>query len=474
MASSLKLMVSSSIFPQLTTQPPRVLSRHERPEVLSYELLGASQVKSDLSQHNLSPAKAQEIICRFFIEQVKQDSPESVLQSFKDLFIKPTVKINSTPRQALEQIAVLGQKETFVHTLKRSIYILVNNWNVTRNSHCIHELVQLLSQDIAPQKTDSLTFKRFRLWRNHFVNSQDYEDLKIFVSKSDKREKPHWSKRYSSYRLVSQAIDSKKLPEQREAARTRYLQLKEQFKFELAMYTARTPSATSQPYASPNPTALGDEVLQLIETILLHRAPSNYASWVRVFLQQTQQLSYKSFKQSLIKYLLFSLDDQDLAEAIKTQLSSKLEVLYKDYHEQEWDAHLLLRTCNRVIEYLTTVNQEQPSPLFLSLATQGKTLTLAILLLKIVLLCPQAATHLEWCLAQLLQHYESQSEGECQWLIRFLEVLQVTLVIYTENVRFNLLDMAGKRQEISASQNGNGYRIFSQIKREKRKVRSAA
>jgi hypothetical protein len=474
MANFTKPMETPSFFPKLTTFQAKVLSRQELPEVLPKDLLGANQVELDSSKQNLSVAKAQEIICRYFLDKVKQCSPESVLQRFELLFIKPTTNINSTPRQALEQIALLGQEKIFISTFKRSIYILVNNWSVTRQPQYIQELVQRLCESSLPRKNDSVTLRRLHLWRRQFVTSQDYQELKVFVSRFDNREKPHWSKRYSSFFLASQALDTRKVAEQREAARTRYLQLKEQFNFELAMYTARTPSATAQPSTSPNPTALGSEVLRFIEKILLRRTRFSYASCVRIFFGQTQKVCYRDFKQSLINYLLFALDNPSLAEIIKTQLTAKLEALYEAYDKQLWDRRLLLRTCNRIIEYFTTIDQENPSPLFISLAIQGKTSTLASLLLKIVLLCPPSVTHLECCLAQLVRHYESLSEVDCLWLIRFLEVLQVTLAIYADNVQYNLVSVSHNKQEIPALQESNTYRIFSQIRRDTRKVENVA
>lgn len=428
----------------------------------------ANQVKFDKSRQNFSLPQAQEIICRFFLGLVKQHPPGIVLQRFNHLFIEPTVSVNSITRQALEQIALQGQEETFINTLKRSIYILVNNWSASRQQQYIQELVELLCVGLASQETFLVTLKRLHLWRSNFVNSQDYRELEIFVSKYEKREKQHWSERYSSYLLVSQSVDVRKLAEQREAARTRYEQLKEQFKVELAMYTARTPLAASQQNASLNPTTLGEEALHLIEKILLQRDPFSYASCARIFLKQTQQLRYEDFKKSLLNYLLFSFDDQDLAKVIRTHLASYLEFLYETHHEETWDIHLLLRTCNRVIEYLTILNLGKPSALFISLAMQGKALSLVIVLLRIVLLCPQASTHLECCLAQLIQHYESESEAECQWLISFLEVLQVTLTIYDENVRYNLVNMVEDKQDISKSSEENPYRIFSQIKKKQK------
>jgi len=457
-------MVSPSVLPQLTTKPPLVLSLEQslvsqpkKPSYASSEKLNESAQISSLSQ-------AQELICQFFLKELKQSSPESVLQEFKHLFIELTEGVNSTPRQALDFIISSGSEETFINTLKRSVYILVNNWSSGRQQKYIQQLVQLISTSPDTQKICTVTLKRLTLWRRDFVNSQDYQELKLFASKYENRHQEHWSKRYSSYLLVSQAVDVKKPLEQQEAARTYSKHLKEQFKLELAMYTARSSSTACQKSTSPNPTSLGDEVLRLIQEILKKPSRFSYASLARIFLNQNKQICYKNFKQNLLNYLLFTTDNETLAEAIKTQLASQLNPLYQTCHEQPWDNHLLLRTCKRLIESFTTVNRKNPSLLFTLLISQGNALSLAIILLKIVLLCPAASTHLEDCLAQLIQHYKSHSESECQWLINFLEIIQVTLTIYIEDVQYNLVKMSGYKREMAASDERNIYRIFSQIK----------
>lgn len=446
-------MASQSISAQLTTGYPEVVSPTSPVEVLPDKPQKASFVKLNHLRPTFSLPQAQEIICCFFLEEVKASTPELVLEKFKYLFIEPTPVVNSIPRQALEYIASLDQEKTFINTFKRSIYILVNNWTATRQQQYIQELVRLLSVSLDAHRAAYITLKRLKLWRSHFVHSLDYKELKIFISKFDHE---HWSDRYSSYLLVEQSVDASKPRPQREAARTRSEQLKEQFKFELAMYTARCPLAASQQSTSPNPTILGDEVVHLIQQILQKRSTFSYASLANIFLSQTQHLCYTDFKQSLLNYLLFFLDNQGLANTVNKQLAKQLELLYETYQDKPWDNHLLLRTCNRVIDYLTTTNHKNPSPLFILLATQDNALTLAILLLKIVLLCPSTYTHLECCIAKLIQHYESLSESDCKWLIRFLEVLKVTLTIYTDNVQFNLVNMS--------SNNSNTYRIFSQTK----------
>lgn len=449
-------MESPAISPQLTTVQPRAVNPTHIRETSPDETQKASFVKLNKFPQNLSLPQAQEIICCFFLDAVKTIAPESVLDKFKYLFIEPTPAVNSIPRQALEYIACLDQEKTFINSFKRSIYILVNNWTATRQEQYIKELVRLLCVSLEAHPASSVTLKRLKLWRGNFVHSQDYKELKIFISKFNNQD--HWIDRYSSYLLVEQSVDAKKPRQQREAARIRCEQLKEQFKFELAMYTARCPLAASQQKTSPNPTILGDEVMNLIQKILQKRGPFSYTSLAKIFINQTQDLCYLDFKHSFLNYLLFFLDDQGLANTIKTQLSKPLEVLYESYQEKRWDNHLLLRTCNRVIEYLTTTNNKSPSSLFILLATHDNALTLAIILLKIVLLCPSSYTHLGCCIAKLIQHYESVPESDCKWLIKFLEVLKITLTIYTDNVQFNLVNMS--------EENSGNYRIFSQIKTE--------
>lgn len=461
-------MVSPCVLPRLTSRHPVVRSLEQSLVNLPKKPDSVSLDPSSSGLPILSLSEAQDLICQFFLEQIKQYSPELVLQEFQHLFIEPTGSLNSTHRQALNLIISSGSEEMFLTTLKRSIYILVNNWNTERQATYIQQLVHLLSTSLEPKRICTVILKRSVLWRRNFVNSRDYQDLKLFASKYDNRNQEHWSQRYKSYLLVSQSVDVKKPLEQQEAARTYSQQLKEKFKIELAMYTARYSSASDKKNTLPNPTSLGDEVLRLIQTILNKQNRFSYASLARIFLNQTQQLRYKHFKQSLLNYLLFYTCHQDLSKAIKTQIEAQLSTLYQSYDNQPWDNALLLRTCNRVIEHLTTVDGENPSLLFILLATQGKALTLAILLLKIILICPQAHTHLECRLAQLIQSYQCQSESECQWLTHFLEIIQLILTIYAENVRYDLVNMSARKPEINANEQ-NLYRIFSQIKYEVKK-----
>ena len=174
-------MVSPCVLPRLSSRHRVVRSLEQSLVNLPKKPDSASLDQSNPGLKNLSLSQTQDLICQFFLEQIKQNSPELVLQEFKHLFIEPTGALNSMHRQALNLIISSGSEEMFLTILKRSIYILVNNWNTERQAKHIQQLVHLLSTSLEPKKICTVILKRSILWRRNFVNSRDYQDLKIFT-----------------------------------------------------------------------------------------------------------------------------------------------------------------------------------------------------------------------------------------------------------------------------------------------------
>ena len=406
--------------------------------------------------------QAQETVYNFLLGIVKKWPPEEVLLEFKRLFIFHVDSVSSDAMQAVYEIVFANDEEEFRNTVKRSCYILVNNWDATRNFKPIQELIQLFSDPCVSRQTSSPTLKRLRIWLDNFLNSEDYEQLKLFVARYEVS--GPWSSRYTSYLLVPQFVNLNNPMEQREAARALSRQLKDRFKFDLAMYIARSQSSGSSDRNLKNPTALGDEVLRLIKTIVARKGPFGYVNLANIFVNQTKNLRFDDFKQGLKKYITFAIENREFVNALQTRLSEKLDNLY-EVHEQELISHaLVLRTCNRIIDYLTTENQRDPSPLFILLLSQGNPLTLVIVLLKIILICKHARTHLESRIASLIQYYEDYPEDECAWIINFLEVFNVTFTIHAENVQYNLVRMNEGTPHSQHFFNPDQYKLFSQLR----------
>lgn len=404
--------------------------------------------------------KAQEAIYEFLLEIVKNWSPDEVLKEFRHLFIHHSDTVSSSTLPYLYEIVFANQEQEFRNTLKRSCYILINNWDITRNHESIQKLIQLFSDPILYKHTVSPTLKRLREWLRNFIASTDFQELKLFAARYDERGKMHWSQRYASYLLVPQYINLDNPLEQRQAARNLSKKLKEKFKFDLAMYTALSQNVASQERKLENPTSLGDEVVRLIKRIVAKRGFFSYPNIAHIFLNQTNSLTYRAFKQSLLEYLIFSVEQDEFAETLKHQLSERLSTLYTDHDAKVVNNALILRTANRVIEYLTTENRQEPSSLFVLLLSQGNSLTLVMVLLKIILICRHARTQLEARIADLIRYYASYSEEECQWVVNFFEMFRIITAIYTENIEYNLVNMG----ESCSQPQLEAYRIFSQLK----------
>lgn len=432
-------------------------------DALSQSDQSEAPIKANL--RGFTPQQAQDMIYQFLLNLVRKQPPERVLLEFKQLFIDyDSCSSSAEVSRAVAELIFRNNEHEFRHTLKRSCYILVNNWDTSRNHSYIKELVDLFTDLKIHKKSLSANINRLRTWLTNFVESQDYYDLKLFLAKYGYG-KEHWSHRYTSYLLVPQYTNFDNPIEQREAARTLSKKLKDRFKFDLAMYTAHSQScvASIPKYKIPiNPTGLGDEVLRFIKMIVAKRGTFSYENLANIFIEQTRNINYKHFKHCLQNYLIFSVAHKDFVDILSNKLSGKLELLYESYHQEPIDDALLLRTSNRVIECLTTEDQNGPSGLFILLLSQGNPLTLVIVLLKIILLCPNARTHLENCIAKLIQYYVGYPEEECQWVVNFFEVFNITFAIHAGNVQYNLIKMDARQQGGKSEVAPENYRVFSQ------------
>ncbi|MBT9314618.1 hypothetical protein [Leptothoe spongobia] len=410
--------------------------------------------------------QAQQTIYDFLLDIVKSWPAADVLAEFKSLFLQhhETVSTNTVP--ALYAILFANDKKEFHNTLKRSCYILINNWEVAREYGAIRGLIQLFADPAIHKISVSPTIKRLRQWLKSFVESDDFQDLKLFVENRFSSEDPNWSRRYTAYLLAPQYIDTSNPLEQREAARALSQRLRNQFKFDLAMYTAHFQKMSTQRGRRDNPTMLGDSALRVIRALVAKRGMFSHRNLARIFHEQTHGLSYASYKNSLVEYLLFSAVKTEFVVTLENRLRAKLNGLYLKFNQKTLDPSLALLTSNRVIDYLMTEDAETPSSLFSLLLTNGRPLTLAIVLLKLILASPNSHPYLDARIADLIRYYEQFPREECQWIINFLEIYGVTLAICGSDVQYNLVHIQQGAAENPETASLDEYRIFSQIMKE--------
>lgn len=432
-------------------------------------------MKKSLSDRELQVA--QQTIYQSLLEIVKKWPPEEVLLEFKRLFLYHGDSVNTSALNALYEIIFHDNEVDFRNTIKRACYILVNNWDANRHHKPIQDLIAAFQDENLPRSTISPTLTRLRIWIRNFQQSQDYSDLKLFADRYNVIESGEtlddgpWVRRYTSYLLVPQYADTRNSIEQREAARAMAQKLREKFKFDLAMYVARSQSMLRDNPPLKNPTALGDDTLRLIKIIVAKRGTYSYGNLANIFLNQIQSLSYVEFKRSLQNYLVFSVEASNFSHVLQTRMADKLRTLYEEHHDDVVTPALILRTSNRMIEFLTMENQNEPSSLFVLLLSQGNPMTLVVTLLKLMLVSKNSRTHLEARIADLLRYYQEIPEQDCRWVVNFLEIFNVTFTIYGDNVQYNLIRMKEEHHECdsivqdSADEvNLDSYRVFSQLR----------
>jgi hypothetical protein len=421
---------------------------------------------SEISQEKLYKSSVDNIY-KYLLNLLKNCSGDEVLKEFQNLFFHYAANDdNSTVLLALSDLVLTNKQNSFIDTLKRSCYILINNWNLSKDYQCIHKLVASFDDFFTPSYHPyNKILHRLHNWLYNFVNSEDYQQLKTFADRFDNNENPHWINRFKAYLLVPQYQDLANSQEQREAALNLSKQLREKFKFDLVKYTTFSQSAILRAKTPENPTSLGDDALVLIKKILMTKGMFNHVNIGNIFVKQTRGLDYYVFKESLCKYLFFGMSDTGLLKILQQYIYPKIRNLYLEHDEEITDGSLILRTCNKVINFLTTEYQGFPTSFFVLSVSENNPLRLVLLLLKLILICPNSRNHLENAIAKLLQHYQDSPESDCEWLINFMDVFNITFTIYTENVRYNLIKVHDPLM-IQYDQNHeeiDEYLIFSQI-----------
>jgi hypothetical protein len=420
---------------------------------------------TDTTMRNIE--KAQQIIYSYFLEMIKYSAAEEILNHFDNLFIKYEDVTNSKAYNALGEIIFYDKEEEFKNTLLRCCYILNNNWVINNNINACKQLVDLFLSDSIDVPTRIYKLQRLRNWLQDFVDSEQYQTLRSLSGGGGIRQsKNQWSDRFSSYLLISQYCDPTKSLEQRQCAKNLSRKIKKQFKFDLAMYTAKIDSQSSANSQHKNPTSLGDGVLTLIKTILNKQGEHNYRNIAKRFFEQVHNMDFREFKEELIRYLGISQGDSEISKILQRSVIQKLNKFQEHHNDEQITLSLLNVACNRTLKYILLDERRHPSEFVKFVLEFNSVLTLVILLLKIVLIFPNIRLYLENHIAELIKFYSACEEEECRVFIDFLDVLNVTLAIFDEDTDYSLIKMnKNDTDQDLCDPDLNDYRVFSQSKK---------
>lgn len=406
--------------------------------------------------------KFQEEIYQFFIDLVKTEHPDNVLDTFESIFIKFSDDIDPIIKQKFKYLISQNQEQKFQELIKRTCYILINNWYVGRHSKFVQKLIENLNKvrDEGGWDDDNQDYIYLHNWLIDFLASSDYQDIQAVTQSSYNK---NWSDRYKTYLLVSQYANPNNSWEHREVARNLSQQLKDKYKFELAMYLSRSESPTYPNQNLNNPTTLGTGIVTLIKKAISSQSVSKSKSKADKFLQQVDQVKYREFKNDFYDYLISKFESKNPFNIISSRLNKMLNELGQKWSHRRINQTLRMRVCNQTLEFFTSSSNGDPSPNFLLSMRHTTHLTLSIILLKVILISPNSREHLDLCISRLITYYQNTDEQQCQTFIQFLEIFNLVSTLFTENVQYNLVCIESGDETMRSPPDLEACRLFSQL-----------
>ncbi|MGB2927026.1 MAG: hypothetical protein WBB82_17135 [Limnothrix sp.] len=222
----------------------------------------------------------------------------------------------------------------------------------------------------------------------------------------------------------------------REKRKRELQQRRSQFKHQWELYQAKQ-QATQMGLTSAQ-TSLGtddvqaDKVLEAMQRIWSRRGTFAPANLANIFIQQTDDITYKAYKQALVQYLWTAIADQHGLEPLKHRIEETLGQLWPEQGNSIINARLKLRTCNRLISLLTTQGLPHPSPMFTLLAVQEQYDVFGLMLLRLMLLSRPSYQCFADAIKALIDYYAQLNNPKSQWIVSFLEMFQLNIREYLD------------------------------------------
>ncbi|MEQ9481549.1 AAA-like domain-containing protein [Coleofasciculus sp. F4-SAH-05] len=406
--------------------------------------------QADSDRGDIKLSLEAELIYNHLIDCVQRESPEQLIDRFRQLFIHGIDYPEPTILAALYRITASKQaNQDFKHILSRCCYILVNRWQITpKQDVAIANLLGLFKSQVQPSSS------HLRQLIQTFIDSEEYRTLKRIGKvidedstqkvKEEKTAQPKPQKlaqlinQYPflfSYYLLSQDCSQEAQQTIQKLQAEKQQQLESEL-WQYAIYLAAGNQSCDRVIKKPlkNPTLLNDEELYLALQQFCGKAENSYTyrELAQNFLNHTCMTpSYSLFKEDLYQYLITSIDPSYGQHYFYGLLNKHLTNTLTECDHHKVDTSLIGKTCSQLFDLLVVESLEKPQHYwFCDLVDNLGSLKMTVLLMKIVLLSPQVIRpDLEKRLAILFSHYESTPIEEVFYLVKSMENLNVAFIV---------------------------------------------
>ncbi|HBQ99974.1 MULTISPECIES: hypothetical protein [unclassified Roseofilum] len=406
--------------------------------------------------YNKSNRIAQEqVIYEHLLECVQAETPEQLVDRFRQLFIHGLGYDNQEVVAALNALtSAKGAEEDFKFVINRCCHILINQWRTyPQHQNSIPDLVHLFDRsrkDLNGGLTQMRSVHRLRSLVQDFTNTEQYVTLSRLAEVFSATPKPAGDRvplkqlihRYP-YLYSHCMLSDQSSSEQQNTVRQVQTQMQQKFEKNLSQYvTYRVRQSQMLRLCSPekakrlvkpeeNPTLLSDRELVGALKHYIGKVEGSYThqDLAQSFITHTHQVrTFREYKDSLYEYLSSSIESSYGQRKFNKQLYEHLSNTLPQSDDQKPSDFLTIRTCSQLLNFMVVQGQQNPQHYtFIDLlSNNGPTATIG-LLLKIVLVCHKVKPYLEKRLAILYNHYENSTKSTVSWLVHALEHMNVAL-----------------------------------------------
>ncbi|MEM7594909.1 MAG: hypothetical protein AAF383_26010 [Cyanobacteria bacterium P01_A01_bin.83] len=153
--------------------------------------------------------------------------------------------------------------------------------------------------------------------------------------------------------------------------------------------------------------------------------------------------NYKEFKHDLYYFLISGISPRNNTYKFKDRLKQKLAATFTQSDTKSINHSLITQTCRQLFSFLLIDSKvSENTQKFADLITNLGTAQVMMILIKILLICPESKPDLEKKLCLVVAHYQSQTVQDNLWLIKSLEHLLMAFSIYFGDVDVSLAKTA--------------------------------
>ena len=153
--------------------------------------------------------------------------------------------------------------------------------------------------------------------------------------------------------------------------------------------------------------------------------------------------SYLMFKQDLYRFLIDDIKPRNTTYHFASRLEQKMSQIFPQANDKALNPTQILQTCRQLYSFAIVDPALDNNPArFAQLVANLGTAQVMMMLLKLVLICPESKTDLERKIFLVAMYYQHQTVTANPWLLKSLEHLSIAFSIYFGEVDVSLAKSA--------------------------------